>query len=100
MAEERILRIRLTLGELASIRHLAVDYECMPIRRRDDGMIEMEALASESTVAKLRRTKRRDLFVEVLADRAHEAAEAMRLVSRTNRYANGALPSGLGKRRG
>ena len=99
MAQERTFRIRLTLKRIEAIRNLAVDNECMPIRRREDGMIEMEALASESTLAKLRRMRKREVFVEVLADRTEEAAEALKLVSRTNRYADGVLPRGLGTRR-
>ncbi|MEO7404863.1 MAG: hypothetical protein ABIU95_14445 [Burkholderiales bacterium] len=99
MAPEHTYRIRLMLQNLESIRHLAIDNECMPIRRRDDGLIEMEAFASEGAVAKLRRMRKRDVFVEVLADRAAESAEAIKLVSPDNRYANGALPRGPGSRR-
>ena len=96
MAPERTFRVRLTLKQLDAIRNLPVDNGCMPIRRREDGMIEMEALVSESTVARLRRLRRREVFVEVLADRAEEAAEAMKLVSQANRYADGSLPRGSG----
>jgi hypothetical protein len=100
MAQERILAIRLTVKSLKSIRNLPVDNECMPIRRRDDGMIEMQALASEATVAKLRRMRKRDVLVEVLADRTDEVASTKRLVSPVNRYADGSLPRGPGTRRG
>ena len=99
MAQERTYRIRLTLQNLDAIRYLAIDNGCMPMRRRDDGLIEMEAFASDSVVAQLRRLRKRDVFVEVLADRTAEAAEAMKLVSPENRYANGALPRGPGSRR-
>jgi len=99
MAQERILQIRLMLKRLESIRNLHVDNECMPIRRRDDGMIEMEAVVSESTVAKLRRMRKREVFVEVLGDRTEDAASTKRLVSPTNRYADGSLPRGPGTRR-
>ena len=40
-------RVRLVLKDLASIRNLDVDNHCMPIRSREDGMIEMEALVGE-----------------------------------------------------
>ena len=99
MTQGRILQIRLTLKRLELIRNLPIDNECMPIRRRGDGMIEMMALASEATVAKLRRMRKRDVFVEVLADRTAEAASAKRLVSPINRYADGSLPRGPGTRR-
>jgi hypothetical protein len=99
MAEERILQVRLTLKSLKSIRNLQIDNECMPIRRRDDGMIEMQALAREETVAKLRRRKKSEVMVEVLADQTDEAASAKRLVSPVNRYADGSLPRGPGTTR-
>ena len=67
MAPERTFRVRLTLKQLEAIRNLPVDNGCMPIRRREDGMIEMEALVSESTVARLRRLRRSaEVFVEVV----------------------------------
>jgi hypothetical protein len=100
MTQERTYRVRLTLKRLAAIRGLPIDNECMPIRRREDGMIEMEALVPESTMAKLRRMRKREVFVELLGDRTAETAEAMKLVSRTNRYANGVLPVGPGTRKG
>jgi hypothetical protein len=100
MAQERVVAIRLIVKSLESIRDLPIDNECMPIRLREDGMIEMHAMASEATVAKLRRRKKRDVFVEVVADRIDEAASAKRLVSPTNRYADGSLPRGPGTRRG
>ena len=97
---ERTYRIRLIVRELESIRNLDIDNGCMPLRRREDGMIEMEALAREGTVAKLRRMRKREVFIEILADAAEEAAAALKLVSPTNRYAEGALPRGPGSRRG
>ena len=99
MDQERSYRIRLTLKDLDAISGFDIDYECMPRRRRDDGMIEMEAIASESTVAKLQRSQKRELFVEVVGDRTAEAEEAMKLVSRSNRYADGSVPIGQGTRR-
>jgi hypothetical protein len=100
MAQERRYRVRLTVRELDALRNLDVDNGCMPLRRREDGMIELEAFVGEATVAKLRRMRKRDVFVEVLADAAEEAAAALKLVSPTNRYADGALPRGPGTRRG
>jgi hypothetical protein len=96
MARERTFRVRLIVPNLDALHHLAVDYECMPMRRRDDGMIEMEAIATESALQKLRRRRKSAVLVEVLGDRDVEAAHAMRLVSSVNRYANGVLPLGPG----
>lgn len=91
-------RVRLVLKDLASIRNLDVDNHCMPIRSREDGMIEMEALVGKSTLATLRRRKKK-IDIEILADRASEAAENLKLSSRGNRYADGSLPVGPGSRR-
>lgn len=99
MSQEHTFRIRLTVSQLETIRNLEVDNGCMPLRRRDDGLIEMEALVSEATLAKLRRMRKREVFVEVLGDADEEAAEALKLVSPTNRYADGALPRGPGSRK-
>ena len=98
MAQEPIFRVRLLLPSLDAIRGLAVDNECMPIRKREDGQIEMEAIVPESTLAKLRRMKRRNVYLEVIADPKQATAEGQlsKMVSRTNRYADGSLPRGLG----
>jgi hypothetical protein len=97
MAEERLLQIRLTLRDLRLIRHLAIDHECMPMRRRPDGMIEMQAIAPESTVAKLRSMHAQDVRVEVVRQRPDAAASA-KDVSQTNRYTDGSLPRGAARR--
>ena len=101
MAQEKSFRVRLLLPSLEVIRGLAVDNECMPIRRREDGQIEMEAIVPQSTLTKLRRMKKRNVFVEVLAGPGPTDAdkEASKMVSRTNRYGDGSLPRGLGSRR-
>jgi hypothetical protein len=91
-------RVKLILKDLTSIRNLDVDNHCMPIRKREDGSIEMEALVGEATLATLRRRKK-NVSVEVVADRAEEAAQTMKLSSRTNRYADGSLPVGPGSRK-
>lgn len=99
MAQERIFRVRLLLPSLDAIHGLDVDNECMPIRRREDGQIEMEAIVPEATLTKLRRMKKRKVNVEVLGDLKAEAEETSKFVSRTNRYVDGSLPHGLGSRR-
>ena len=99
MAQERIFRVRLLLPSLDEIRGLALDNECMPIRRREDGQIEMEAIVPQATLTKLRRMKKRNVNVEVLAESKAEADEGTDMVSRANRYADGSLPRGLGSRR-
>ena len=43
--------------------------------------------------------RKRTISVEVLGDRAAEAAAAARQVSRTNRYADGSLPTPRGRSR-
>lgn len=101
MAQERLLRVRLLLPSLDAIRGLEVDNECMPLRKRQDGQIEMEAIVPEATLSKLRRMKKHKVNVEVLADSRAEGQEdraASDMVSRTNRYADGSLPQGLGSR--
>jgi hypothetical protein len=98
MAQERTFRVRLLLPSLDAIGDLVVDNECMPLRKREDGKIEMEAIVDESTLKRLRRRSQRNVSVEVLADRRVEAEAAMKLVSRTNRYADGSVPKGPGTR--
>ncbi|HEX6159520.1 MAG TPA: hypothetical protein VF111_05090, partial [Thermoanaerobaculia bacterium] len=94
----RSFRVRLLLPGLDAIGDLEVDHECMPMRKREDGQIEMQAIVDETTLEELRRRAARDVVVEVLADRQVEAEAAAQLVSRTNRYADGSLPSGPGTR--
>jgi hypothetical protein len=101
MAQEAYFRVRLLLPSLKAIRGLAVDSEGMPMRRRQDRQIEMQAIVPQSTLTKLRRMKRRGVFVEVLAGSGPTDAnkEASKMISRTNRYRDGSLPRGLGSRR-
>lgn len=101
MAQEKVFRVRILLPSLDAIRGLEVDSGCMPMRRRQDGQIEMEAIIPQSTLGKLRRMRRRNVFVEILAGPglADADREASTMVSRTNRYADGSLPRGLGSRR-
>lgn len=99
MAQERIYRVRLLLPSLDAIHGLEVDNECMPISRRQDGQIEMEAIIPEATLTKLRRMRKRNISVEVLSDLKAEARAASETISRTNRYADGSLPRGLGSRK-
>jgi hypothetical protein len=99
MAQERTFRVRLLIPDLDAISDVAVDNECMPLRRRQDGQIEMEAIVTESAIKSLRRRSQRKIAVEVLADRDAEAAAALKMVSRTNRYADGSVPRGPGSRR-
>ncbi len=98
MPQERTFRVRLLLPSLDAIADLAVDNECMPLRRRADGRIEMEAIVSEDTLKRLKRRAQKKVAVEVLGDRQAEGEAAMKLVSRTNRYADGSLPVGPGTR--
>lgn len=100
MAQERYFRVRLLIPSLETLRGFEVDNECMPIRRREDGQIEMEAILPESTLTKLKRMRKRNVNVEVLGDVMEEARESLKLVSRTNRYADGSLPRGLGSKGG
>ena len=93
MAQER-LRVQIQLQSLAALAGLEVDFGCMPYRKRADGTIEMVAVVSGETLKKLQR--KRTLTVEVLGDAAAEAAEAVKQVSRTNRYADGSLPVARG----
>ena len=98
MAGNRKFRVRLTLSDLDAIRNLEIDHECMPMRRRDDGMIEMVAIATEGAIGKLRRLRKHVALVDVLSDAAEEGKAAMKLVSRGNRYARGEVPRGVGTR--
>ena len=67
MAEEKVFRVRILLPGLEAIRGLEVDSECMPMRRRQDGQIDMEAIIPQATLGKLRRMRRRNVSVEILA---------------------------------
>ena len=100
MAQERSCRVRLLIPSLKTIQGLEVDNECMPIRQREDGQIEMEAIVPDSTLTKLKRMRKRNVNVEVIGDLTAEAQEASKLVSPTNRYADGSLPRGLGSQGG
>jgi hypothetical protein len=95
MATERF-RILLRLKDVRAIAGLTVDSACMPSRKLEDGTIEMVAIVSGQTLKKLRR--KRTLSVEVLGDANAEDQRAAEEVSRTNRYADGSLPTALGLR--
>jgi hypothetical protein len=96
MAQQRF-RVQLHMKDLGALKGLDVDNACMPIRQREDGSIEMTAVVSGDVLKKLQR--KRTFSVEVLGDRAAEAAAAARQVSRTNRYADGSLPTPRGRSR-
>jgi len=98
MATERTFRVRLIVKDLSSLHNLDIDNGCMPIRRRDDGMIELQAIATETAIAKLRRRQKDSVLVEILGDFQAEGEQARKLVSGVNRYADGALPSGPGSK--
>ena len=100
MATERPFRVRLIVKDLSTLHNLDIDNGCMPIRKRDDGMIEMQAIAAESAIAKLRRRQKDAVLVEILGDFQAEGEQARKLVSGVNRYAEGALPSGPGSKGG
>jgi len=98
MAEVKRYRVRLVVKDLKSLQNIDADFACMPIRQREDGMIETEAIIAENVLARLRKIRRQDMTIEVLADRTQEAAESRKLMSTTNRYADGSLPTGPGSR--
>jgi hypothetical protein len=93
MAQQRF-RIQLQMKDLSALKGLDVDTACMPIRQREDGSVELTAVVSGNVLKKLQR--KRTISVEVLGDRAAEAAEVAKQVSRTNRYADGSLPTPRG----
>ena len=93
---EKRYRVRLVLKDLRSLKGMDVDIHCMPMREREDGLIEAEAIVGESMLARLRRRRKEEFSVEVLADRTQEALETRKLTSQTNRYADGSLPIGPG----
>jgi hypothetical protein len=98
MAKDPLVEIRLLLSDLAELRGLEIDNGCMPLRRRSDGIIEMDAVARESTVAELQRmNKVTVLYARTIAPHDYPSVKA--LVSQKNRYAKGALPCGPGTRR-
>ena len=93
MAQQRF-RIQLQMKDLGALKGLDVDIACRPIRQREDKTIEMTAVVSGDVLKKLQR--KRTISVEVLGDRVAEAAEVAKQVSRTNRYADGSLPTPRG----
>lgn len=99
MAQEPTVRVRLTVPNLKVLRGMEVDNGCMPIRQRQDGQIEMEAIVPERSVAKLKRLKTKNVSFEILEAPAALQEAAPEYFSRTNRYADGSLPQGLGIRR-
>lgn len=100
MAQEKVFRVRLLLPSMDAIKGLEIDNECMPLRQREDKQIEMEAIVPQSTLAKLRRRKKSNISVEVIASSGPVDREPSKMVSLTNRYADGSLPRGLGSRKG
>ena len=95
MAEERI-QVLLHVKNLKDLDGLHVDNGCMPYRKLDDGSVEMVAVVSKGTLEKL--MKKRSVMVEIQGDTKAEAKRAHDEVSRTNRYADGSLPTPLGSR--
>ena len=93
MKPERF-RVLLQLKSRAVLKGLTVDDGCMPLRKREDGTIEMVAVVSGDVLKQLRR--KRSISIEVLADAQAEAEEAAMHVSQTNRYKDGSLPVALG----
>ena len=99
MSQDSNVRVRLVVRSLDALRGLEIDSGCMPRRRREDGQIEMEAVVPERTLTKLKRMKTGKVMVERLPEPTTERVEVSEIISRTNRYADGSLPKGLGRRR-
>ncbi|MCJ8159642.1 hypothetical protein [Sphingomonas sp. LaA6.9] len=95
MAQERI-RVVLHVKDLKALDGLHIDNGCMPYREREDGTIEMVAGVSKATLEKLK--QKRSVTIEIQGDTKAEAKRAHDDVSRTNRYADGSLPTPLGSR--
>lgn len=90
---EQRIEVMLRLKSLEEIAGLAVDNCCMPLRKWEDGTIEMVAVVSGDTLKKLKR--KRTVSVEVI-DTSADAKRAADQVSRINRYADGSIPAALG----
>lgn len=99
MADERLMSVHIIVNDLSELEGLELDNGCMPIRQRKDGKIELKAIAPERTVTKLKAMKSKGVSVEAQVMRIPEAASIEKLVSSTNRYAKGAIPKGVGKRK-
>jgi len=100
MAQEPTFRVRLTVPNLKALRGVEIDNGCMPIRRRQDGQIELEGIVPQRSIEKLKRTRTKNVSFEVLEAPATALVEETDYFSRTNRYADGSVPPGLGIKRG
>ena len=100
MAQDPLFRVRLVIPNLDLLQGLDFDNECMPIRKLPDGRIEMEAIVPQTTLTRLRAMKAQNVSVDMMGDLNAEAKKTARMISRTNRYADGSLPPGLGKPKG
>jgi hypothetical protein len=100
LAQDQLFRVRLIIPDLDVLHGLDVDNGCMPIRKRQDGQIEMEAIVPQTTLTRLQAMKAQNVSVEMLGDLSAEVKISAKMFSRTNRYADGSLPRGLGKPEG
>ena len=98
MAQEPTVRVRIIVPNLDALKGVEMDNGCMPIRRRQDGQIELEAYVPQSNLAKLDRRRKRNVTFEVLESPPPAQLAEAEYFSRTNRYADGSLPRGLGVR--
>jgi hypothetical protein len=99
MANDRLMHVHIVVNDISELNGLELDNECMPIRQRKDGKIELKAFAPARTITKLRAMKAQGVSVRAQALQIPPEGTLDKLVSSTNRYAKGAIPRGVGKRK-
>ena len=95
--DKKIYRVRVEMSPHETVRNLGafkLDYCCMPQSREIvAGKSRLHAYSSGAAIAAIRKAGRP---VEVLADAEEEGKRMQKFVSKTNRFAGGAHPQGVG----
>ena len=99
---ERMLQVRIVAPSaeafIAALGGQEIDFACRGPRVAADGVVVANALMSQETVAKLERSLRGRVKIEVVGDFSANLVERQAEVGEGNRFEDGrTLPQGLGE---
>ncbi len=94
-------KLRISAPDIPQLRDFInpadLDLGCRPYALKKDGRVETYVMSSEEEFSRLRLRVSNDIRIEDLGGIPDEATR-LRVVNRGNRFADGEVPRGLGKK--